>query len=127
MALVASAIFSSLMFMELPHFSVGSSGSNRSNRSSPHLFPPPRRGRGRRRGLNDWNGAQRWNGWNDLQSYRVRMFVRTHVHRLFDLGAENFLAVLAVGDHGVVIQGDLAPPERRFVDFRPFFDFVAEN
>src|SRR6188768_3418599 len=113
--------------MGMPHLSVGSNGSSRSNRSSPHLFPPPRRGGGKRWGLNDWNGAQRWNGWNAFDSYGVRMFVRTHVHRLFDLGAEDLFIVLAVGDHGVVIQGDLAPPERRFVDFRPFFDFVAEN
>src|SRR5262245_30543761 len=60
-----------------------------------------------------------------ITSYRIRVLVRAHVHGLLNLGAENFFAVLAVSDHGVLVQGDLSPAESSLVNFCSFLNFVT--
>src|SRR5574337_433087 len=77
--------------------------------------------RGGLNGLNDWNVL------NASKSYRIRMFIRPHMQGFFYLRAENLFAVLAVGDHGVVVQGHFAAAQRRLVNLRSFLDLVAED
>ena len=52
--------------------------SSHSNCSSPHLFPPPRHGGGRRRGLNDWSFLNELNAWQTADA-EVQPFDHTHV------------------------------------------------
>jgi len=52
--------------------------ASRSNCSGPHLFPSPRRGGGRRKGLNDWNFLNELNAWQTADA-EVQPFDRTPV------------------------------------------------
>ena len=55
------------------------------------------------------------------------MLVRSYVNRLLDRSTKYFLSVLAIGNDGIVVDGNLATTKSGLVDLRSLLDFVAED
>ncbi len=55
------------------------------------------------------------------------MLARSYVNRLLDRSTKDFLSVLAIGDDGIVVDGNFATSKGGLVDLRSLLDFVAED
>ncbi len=55
------------------------------------------------------------------------MLVRSYVNRLLYRRTKDFLSVLAIGDDGIVVNGNLATTKSGLVDLRSLLDFIAED
>ncbi len=55
------------------------------------------------------------------------MLVRSYVNRLLYCRTKDLFSVLAIGDDGVVVDGNFATTKGGLVDLRSLLDFVAED